>query len=191
MRKTKMNKKDLIFYSNYCEYSKEILTILTKRDLRSKFLLICIDNGKYKIPPIITSVPTILTADFSTIYTDINISKYIDSKYPQTKHEQEIQTFSWEGNNYSESYSLLEEDNVTNTLNGGNMSSKGFTFLNDNINNVNYINSNEPPKFKDDDDVLKQSKFDISAYDSYISSRNRDEEQIKKKYHPNNYDRIL
>lgn len=186
-----MNRKDLIFYSNYCEYSKEVLTMLTKRNLRSKFLLICIDNGKYKIPPIITSVPTILTSDFSTIYTDVNITKYIDNKYPITKQEQEIQTFSWEGNNYSDTYSLLEDDDITNSAIGGNMSSKGFTFLNDNVNDTSHMNGNEPPKFKDDDDVLKQTKFDISAYDSYISSRNRDEEQIKKKYHPNNYDRIL
>lgn len=180
MRKTKMSKKDLLFYSNYCEYSKEILTYITKKNIRHMFLLICIDSGKYNIPPIITSVPTILKSDHSRIFTDQDIQGYINSRIPVNK-EESIQTFSWEGSGYSEPYSLIDDND------NGNMSSMQYTFINDS----QISNSKSPSKFQDDEDVLKQSKFDISAYDSYISSRNKDEEVIKKTFNPNNYDRII
>ena len=172
--------KDLCFYSNYCDFSKEILTLITKKNLRNNILLVCIDNGKYQIPPCITHVPSLLNAARDSIYIEDGLVKYLEEKaktlYPQ---DENIQTFSWEGNNYSESYSFVNDDF------NGNMTSKAFTML------------EEAPqgggggKMKEGEDTTKPGKFDINKYDSYIASRNRDEEQIKKVLHRNNtYDRI-
>lgn len=181
------NKKDLLFYSNYCEFSKEVLTFLTKKNVRNIFLLVCIDTGKYKVPPIITSVPTILTADYKSIICENDIYKYIENILQSMRPKEEsLQTFSWEGNSYSESYALLNEEESQNINDFGNISSKGYTFINGN--DIEQMNTKS--KIQDDDDVLKQTKFDISAYDKYISSRNKDEEYIKRQYQPNNFDRM-
>lgn len=174
-----MANKDLLFYSNFCDFSKEVVTLVTKKNLRPSLLLICIDTGKYQIPPCITCVPSLLTASRDMVYIEDGLRQYLEEKaksiFPQ---EESIQTFSWEGNNYSESYSFVNED-----LNG-NMTTKAYTMLEDDI-------ASNATKFKDDEDTLKISKFDISRYDSYISSRNRDEEHIKKSLKGRNIDRIM
>lgn len=175
-----MANKDILFYSNYCDFSKEIVTLITKKNLRGSILLVCIDTTKYKIPACIDRVPSMLSADRETLYIEDDLVQYIESKAKSAHPEAEsIQTFSWEGgNNYSESFSFVNED-----ING-NMTNKGYTFLEE------YMPSNAS-NLKDDDDKMRQSKFDISIYDSYISSRNRDEEQIKKALNGNRYDRVM
>lgn len=172
--------KDLLFYSNFCEYSKEIITYITKKNVRSMFLLVCIDNNRYKIPDFVDRVPAILNANKDTLYTDDQITVYIDSKVKEQHpiSDRTLQTFAWEGNAYSEGYSFLESEE------GGNLTSKGYTYLQDQT-------SSGATKFQDDDDVLKQSKFDASMYDSYVASRNKDEEHIKKILNNNTYDRII
>lgn len=68
---------DILFYSNYCKYSREILQFLSKNNLTNKINFICIDkrernpqtgqvlivleNGKkISMPPNIHSVPSLL-----------------------------------------------------------------------------------------------------------------------------------
>lgn len=178
MSKTKM-KKDILFYSNFCDFSKEVVTLITKKNLKSFILLVCVDTGKYQIPPCIDRVPSLLTAERDALYVEDNLVKYIEKRAKDLFQEDEsIQTFSWEGNNYSESFSFVNDDAA------GNMTNMSFSLISDELESRN-------GKFKDDDDVLKANKFDIAAYDSYISSRNRDEEQIKKSLKGvNTYDRI-
>jgi len=173
-----MTNKDLLFYSNYCDFSKEIVTLITKRNLRGLVLLICIDTGKYQVPPCIQCVPSLFTADRDRVFTDNDLIQYLEEKaktlYPQ---EDSLQTFSWEGNNYSESFSFVNDDM------NGNMTTKAYTLLDDH----HAVTAN---KLKDDDDVMKQNKFDIARYDNFIASRNKDVEQIKKSLHGNPVDRI-
>lgn len=172
--------KDLLFYSNYCEYSKDIVTYITKKNMRSFFLFVCIDNNKYKIPEIIDRVPCILNHSKDTLYTDDQIVLYVDSKsqHANVVVDKDLQTFAWEKNDYSEGYSYLD------TEEGGNISNKGYTYIEDH-------QSSSARKFQDDEDVLKQSKFDASIYDTYVASRNKDEEHIKKILHTNTLDRII
>ena len=70
------NMNNIIFYSNYCENSKKILTELTKTKLKEELYYICIDkrrkdqngavyiileNGQEIImPPSVTAVPCLL-----------------------------------------------------------------------------------------------------------------------------------
>lgn len=170
-----MANKDILFYSNFCEFSKEIVTLIIKKSVRSSILLVCIDNGKYPIPPIVDRVPCLITAKKDMVFIENDLVKYIEGKARQVgPKDDDIGTFSWEGGrNFSEGYSFVTDE--TN----GNMTNMGYTLLGDGDDSLMGKKLNE-------DDVLKQSKFDISAYDSYISSRNRDEEQIKKAFNVNN-----
>ena len=66
---------DALYYSNFCKHSKELLTIITKSDIKKNIYFICIDkrkqkngityvsleNGKeIKLPDIIKSVPSMI-----------------------------------------------------------------------------------------------------------------------------------
>lgn len=168
-----MASKDLLFYSNFCDFSKEVVTQVTKKNLRHHVLLVCIDGGKYQIPSCISCVPSLLTANRDMVYVEKALHEYLEERartlYPQHQDER-IQTFSWEGNNYSESYSFVNDDM------DGNMTTRAYTLLDEST-------DSSVTKFKDDDDALKESKFDISRYDNFLASRNRDEEHIKRSLH--------
>ena len=44
--------KDLLFYSNYCLHSNNLINQVSKTDLHPKILYICIDDRKIKTPSI-------------------------------------------------------------------------------------------------------------------------------------------
>lgn len=181
--------KDLLFYSNFDEYSKEIITLLTKKNMRSHFLLICIDQNRYNIPPIIKKVPTLLIKKNGqvSIATDNDIMDYIDHIAKQLFKEQEdLNTFAWEKNSYSENFASLGELDNEGLLGGGNVTNKSYTFINDSYPAKN----NGPTKFKDDEDIPKQQRFDVNIYDSYLASRNEDEKNIKRILKSDTYDRL-
>ena len=71
--------KDIIFYSNYDDYSKKIIDLIKKNSIKD-ILPLCIDDSKIKIPTFITMVPTIYTYKSKELLIDEEIQKYIDKK---------------------------------------------------------------------------------------------------------------
>lgn len=51
---------NILFYSNNCPFSKEILNLIIKNQITNHFKLICIEDKNIKIPPFITNVPTLV-----------------------------------------------------------------------------------------------------------------------------------
>ena len=68
---------DILYYSNYCKHSKNVIGILTKNNMNDKLSFICIDNrkkdpqtnqtyislengSKVILPPNVQRVPTLL-----------------------------------------------------------------------------------------------------------------------------------
>ena len=52
-------KKDILFYSNFCTYSKEIINQISKTALNETILFVSVDDENIQLPPFVTSVPTI------------------------------------------------------------------------------------------------------------------------------------
>lgn len=59
-----MSNNHILFFSNYCNHSKEFIERLYKSGLYDKFTRICVDDNKYKIPPQIQSVPAVIVPDY-------------------------------------------------------------------------------------------------------------------------------
>ena len=74
-----IHKKDLLFYSNFCEHCNNLVNMMIKKNVRDSFILVCVDKRDLKIPGFVDRVPTILTAK-KEIYTDDSLYKYVDSK---------------------------------------------------------------------------------------------------------------
>lgn len=55
--------KNVLFYSEYCFFSKDVMALLTKKNLASVFTLICVDSHRNQLPVFVQSVPTIFTSD--------------------------------------------------------------------------------------------------------------------------------
>lgn len=71
--------KDLLFYSNFDDYCKQILGIVKKNNIKD-LVPICIDDSKIKIPSFIQVVPTIYISKSKKIMIDDEIHDYVKNK---------------------------------------------------------------------------------------------------------------
>ena len=120
--------KDILFYSNYCTYCKEIINTISKTPLNNSLMFVCVDDENIQLPPFVTAVPTIYLVSDKKIVVDEGIESWIQEKL--TRHEKpssdvELQPYfgsctSSFGNSFS---------SIDNTENKPFISS--FTFLGD------------------------------------------------------------
>jgi hypothetical protein len=163
-----MSTKDLMFLNTASALCKEIVATLLSKGLRDKFLLVYVDTGRYNIPACIKQIPSLLTTDKKIIVQDA-ILAYINAMTPP--QQQMLSTFNWEGGGFSANYSIINDEDAQ-----GNMTPQQFTMLNES----DMSGAAGPPNFKED--CTKQNKFDATIYETYIASRNKDEEEIKRQY---------
>ena len=166
-----MGSKDLLFLSSTSLKCKEYASFITTNGLRDKFLLVYVDIGKFNIPACIRQIPTLLTTDKKLIVDEQLIFQYIRSL---VGNQPVVSTFNWEGGNFSSQYSVINEEDSH-----GNMTPQQYTMINDPV-----ISGSGQAGFQED--CTKHSKFDASAYETYVAARNKDEEDIKHKYNPIN-----
>jgi hypothetical protein len=76
----------ILFYSDYCEFSKNVLHFLAKHDLQNQFVAISVDRYRHRIPTIITQVPTILVGN--TIYVDDQLQRYLQEEADKNKSQE-------------------------------------------------------------------------------------------------------
>ena len=84
-------KKDIIFYSNYCTYSKEILNQISKTSINDNIAYVCVDDPNIQLPNFITAVPTIYLVD-EKIVVDEAITGWIKEKISKPQVE-ELQAY--------------------------------------------------------------------------------------------------
>ena len=161
----------ILFYSNKCLHSKELLNLLNKDvQLNQKFTKINIDNPNIKIPPYVKSVPTaiITVGGKPNLMVGSGIFKWYNQIHAKAVEEQSIQ--DWDPcamSGYSDGFSYISNPDVLK---------KSFSFVNDNESIItpdekNYSNENEKggkdqPKTQLDNDYesfMNQRKFDVPA----------------------------
>ena len=114
-----LNKKHILFYSNFCQFSNDVCQKIEKYGIKNEFLLINISQKKYKIPSVITLVPTILLNDKKTLVQDEDIDKLLIDLNKNGNGNNQIDAFT-QFNGISNVYSFLDdENNKDTTLNFG------------------------------------------------------------------------
>lgn len=114
--------KDILFYSNLCDFSKEVLNTLVKHQLKESFMLVCVDNKNLKLPPFVDRVPLIYSVT-KKLFADEQLMAYIKSKISSSS----LQPYSLVGMNtgsLSESFSFLESGDEF-----GEVSARNYNFL--------------------------------------------------------------
>lgn len=110
------NSDYILFYSNKCLHSKELLNLLYKdNELNQKFTKINIDNSNIKIPPYVKAVPTAIITNNGepTLLVGSNIFKWYNQNHAKIVESQTIQ--DWDPltmSGYSDGFSYLQNDNV-------------------------------------------------------------------------------
>lgn len=164
----------ILFYSNKCIHCKELLTLLYKDvELNQKFTKLNIDNGNFKIPPYVKSVPTAIVTQNgqASVLVGTNVFKWFNQRHSKTIETQGIQ--DWDPHTmsgFSDGFSYLENQSVIK---------RSFAFINENIkidapDQDKYVNgrsnSNSGNNSKSD---LKQQQFS-KDYERLMNQRNNE-----------------
>ena len=101
-------KKDLLFYSNYCSYSKEIINQVSKTPINDNIMYICVDDDNIQLPPFVKAVPTIYLVNEKKIVVDEAITGWIKDKISKPE-DNEIQAyFGTCDNSYGGGFSTID-----------------------------------------------------------------------------------
>lgn len=102
----------ILFYSNKCNHSKELLVLLTKDpELNKQFIKINIDTRGVKIPPYIKSVPSAIIPinGNPSLLVGVNIFKWYDENHKKNVISNTIMDYDPMGmTGYSDNFSFLD-----------------------------------------------------------------------------------
>lgn len=120
--------KDIIFFSNFCDYSKEILNKIKEYKLQDKIVSVCVDDNNIKLPPFLEAVPTIYLYKSKSIIIDDDIINYLDNQKPQ---QQQQNIGDWD-NNFSNSsmstFASLDNSDDSSFIGTGGFASISYDF---------------------------------------------------------------
>ena len=126
--------KNILFYSNFCNHSKELLRTINQNPIKNSLIFVCVDDRNIQIPPFIKVVPTIYLTNNKSILTNNEITNWINQHGKQENED----ILAYNGSNMasmSTNFSFLEE--------GNDLISSQYTLINDSetINTPKELNS--------------------------------------------------
>jgi hypothetical protein len=111
--------KDIVFYSNYDNYSKKVLDALSKLKMDDKLIYICVDDENIQLPKFLSVVPTLYLVKEQRILVDDDIEKWIENvnKKP-TETPRELEAYFNSNSSFSSQFSNLDDttDKVQNSI---------------------------------------------------------------------------
>ena len=121
-----MEAKDIIFYSNFCTFSKDVINRISKTPLNDNMVYICVDDRNINLPPFVQAVPTIYLTGEKKIIVDDNINTWIQSKtQTATISNEEIGAYQSGLGGFSSNFSSLDNEEDKSF-------SSNFTYLDQN-----------------------------------------------------------
>lgn len=106
--------KNVLFYSEYCFFSKDVMALLTRKNLSPVFTLICVDSYRNQLPAFVRSVPTIFTPDRRVLEGQAALD-FVDQMHLSRRAPSDATTRTEDApmecssaSPWSESYSFLE-----------------------------------------------------------------------------------
>uniref|UniRef100_A0A6C0LT47 Uncharacterized protein n=1 Tax=viral metagenome TaxID=1070528 RepID=A0A6C0LT47_9ZZZZ len=158
-----MNNVNVLFYSNHCEPSRLLLSMMNNENITRFFFLICTDNNK-NIPPQITITPTIVIRGVSSPYIAGDAFVWL-SKIKQWKVHRNLQKMSTMQQKYiTDMNSNLVGDNIYHGFSKEEMNGMSDMFA--------YLST---------DEAIQHSYFDYSkiGQENIITPPNEDEKFLR------------
>lgn len=114
--------KNILFYSNHCQHSKELLRNINQNPIKDKLIYVCVDDTNINIPPFIKVVPTLYLINNKSVLTNNELLGWIS----QFNKKESNDILAYNGDNISSlstNFSFLDDSS--------NLSSNKYTFLNE------------------------------------------------------------
>ena len=110
--------KDILFYSNYCDFSKEIVNNISNNNLSDNFVFICVDDKNIELPTFLKVVPTIFNIHQKEVLIEEDLDNYLNNKLNKINEKvdtNDLDTYFNSNNNFSSYYSTIDstEDRPT------------------------------------------------------------------------------
>lgn len=146
----------VLFYSEQCEFSIDVLNDIRKNSLENQFIFVNIDNPSIKIPPFVEAVPLVFSKENKKLYIEDEIDKLLSEIKSQSKISS-IMSASDQLKGLTDKFSFIsDKDN--------NMGSRGY-------NSINSSDDKLTPVLTSSEGG---SKFNESHYNTYLSQRDND-----------------
>lgn len=132
--------KDIVFYSNFSDYSNKIIQQLSSKKEKDDFIYICVDDSNIQLPSFLTAVPTIYLVKEQQILVDEKVEEFIDNlgkpKFDSLGGSNgELDAFFSPGNSFSSTYACL--DNSTEKADNSSFSYLDGADLSSNVEHKN------------------------------------------------------
>ena len=151
--------KNILFYSNNCNYSKEVIKKISESPLKDNLIYVCVDDQNIKLPDFLTAVPTIYLVQNKKILMDEEIINWIQQQnISKQENNSELQAYFGECNNsFGNNFCSIDNSERKPYI-------SNFTFLDgDNNSNVNNnVNNNINSLMDSKLDQLKKSREDFA-----------------------------
>ena len=169
-------KKDIIFYSNFCTYCKEIINQISKTPINDNILYVCVDDENIQLPNFIKAVPTIYLVSQKRIVVDDAIPKWIEEKLSTSESNSsgELQAYFGQcDSSFGSSFSSLDNSEQKPFV------SSSFTFIGDEqkINTPEESSSNNNPM--QNNSFMKDGLS--NDYEKLQNARNNEFQQINRR----------
>ena len=188
--------KYILFYSNFCKYSSELLLQVSKTDIKNEIKFICIDNriqesgsnyailkngNKILIPNSIHAVPSMILLNYGNkIISGPEIINYLNESIMKsisnaTQGNMEPQCYSFcEMGGLSDPYSYLDisSDDMLAKGSGGEKIAHDYSFINNNTSIETPPEGSKPSDYKlstvDIDTIVKNRQSEIPKLERRI-----------------------
>ena len=152
--------KNILFYSQHCDYSKRLLKILNDERIGHNLVRICVDGICNRLPKFVTGVPAIFLRESQSILMDDQLQEWINHER-QSQQSKDFEAYSLTGSSFSASFSSIDgSDDLS-------LSTGMYSVLNGNDSAV--VNSRNVPK----------SEMS-NKYDQLIAERQKLVHEIKR-----------
>lgn len=162
--------KHLLFYSNYCQFCKEIVDLVDKLRTRSLYLMICVDNNRTNIPKFVDCVPLIYTTD-KRILKDEFVFEFVNYKKTDLSNNNTDFPVPLDSRNkkcdFSNSYSFVDDLEVDSNNKANMESQSSHMFRNQSIQqNTHHIIASHSGRSDQNDPTQKTMENLMSERDS-------------------------
>ena len=159
--------KDIVFFSNFCDYSKEVVQKINNTPLKDQITLVCVDDKNIQLPDFIQAVPTVFLINEKKILIDDDIETWFNSK-TNSNHSQgqgsgdDLTPYFGSAGAFSSSFSNLDDSPDKPFI-------SGFTYLDEPSSAIQ-----TPDKLGNDDRI----KSDITqSFEKLQQARNQEMSQ--------------
>jgi hypothetical protein len=140
-----LHHRHVLFYSNYCVYSKTIIDSILSKSLRHMFVLVCVDKRTSELPEFVDRVPLVFTVD-RRVLTDDAVAAFVDN----------LALYHTGAFSSSAQYSNITDRST-------NQSQQGLNLDGNNGSTSNNNNSPSNPNSNDEEDVCAWSTMEMGS----------------------------